>query len=92
MRVEVTEEDIDRGMRHDPHCCAVARGIHRAVGLHVGDRVSVGSRDCTIQWGKARFRGEIPDEVGQFIDAFDEGFKVKPFSFELDLIEAGGYG
>lgn len=81
MRVDVTQEDIDRGKRNSCCFCPVARAIRRAMTLDVGE-VSVDGRFVII-----RCRGvySLPQAVQDFVKLFDN-FEtcVEPFSFELD--------
>jgi hypothetical protein len=82
--VEVTQEDIDKGKRGDPWCCPAARALERATGKKwsvVGPLCSrVDDRKQAI--GK---RITLPQEVFDFVRAFDGGEPVSPFSFELEV-------
>lgn len=78
VRIEVTQEDIDKG-KHGAMSCPVARATSRAFGYSVavwGDYIDV--RKTT---SKTVFCA--PGEVGRFIDAFDSGRTVKPFTFTI---------
>jgi hypothetical protein len=83
MRIEVTQEDIDNGLRGNCRQCPIALVVARSTGALY---VSVNSG---IQW--SYFRGcvspehwrRIPLEVFRFMSDFDRGRPVEPFSFEL---------
>lgn len=85
--VNVTQEDIDRGKPMDPSLCPVMYGVWRA-GLH----------PKIYAVGRSGFFGQHHDfknppliapvaAVREFIDRFDDGKKVKPFSFEIEVPE-----
>lgn len=80
-KILVTQEDIDKGRRHDPHQCAVAKAVRRTVAnkkvVSVTTRIYVGDKAMLI----------LPEKVKDFIQKFDSvGRKaVKPFSFTLVL-------
>jgi hypothetical protein len=76
MRVDVTQEDIEEGARGDCNFCPVARAIRRAFPTK---SVFVGAN--TIGVGGERL--EMPDDVDEFVCAFDSYCDVYPFSFEL---------
>jgi len=78
MKIEVTEEDIKAGWRNALYC-PVALALDRATNQdwHVSaDHLS----PCI---GENYDKSEIPARVRRFIRAFDQGKKVRPFSFEL---------
>jgi hypothetical protein len=82
VRIEVTEEDIDRGKPEDRCACPVARAVRRAVGIPTSvamDKIVV---DYATPW-----QTEIwtPDEVSIFVELFDIGGAVEPFAFELEF-------
>jgi hypothetical protein len=78
MKIEVTQEDIDRGIPEDPTSCPVARAVRRAfpdakqIGVDYGE-VVVDDNEWIVNAGTAIF-----------IEDFDRGDKVEPFVFELD--------
>lgn len=80
--VEVTQDDLDAGCQKSQTFCPVALALRRLTH----DHVSVGSvwiygsdPDGTVLW-------EIvtPGVVMGFIDSFDRGEEVKPFTFTVD--------
>lgn len=75
MRIEVTQEDIDKGTPRNCADCPVAIAASRALG----ERVEVGRTFMST----ANRSYWIPREVRNFITSFDSRDTVQPFSFEL---------
>ena len=70
IKVEVTQEDIEKGKKRDSSCCPVALACKRVVNLtwsEVFQRVGYNYDRIISRW----------------IGKFDRGEKVEPFSFEL---------
>ena len=81
MRIEVTQEDIDKGVKENCVKCPVALSLRR---LFPGEwEVDVG--DDAIYAGGNWYTP--PDEAQEFIAKFDAGEPVAPFSFDVDLPE-----
>jgi hypothetical protein len=81
-RIEVTAEDIADGDPHDSEHCPVALALRRGTGarwLVDADRLLDAETD--LEWTP-------PNRVTKFVEAFDSGMKVKPFSFEVDYGDA----
>lgn len=80
--VEVTAEDIAKGVKEDCGACPVALALRRAgLGRAMVDGTS-------ISWSFGVSGGgdvECPCHVAEFIESFDEGDDVEPFSFQLTL-------
>ena len=80
MRIEVTQEDIDNGEKRKCDTCAVAIAAHRAfkdcIILVDGEQMDV------IRNGKWKVI-DLPDSATRFIEDFDAGRPVQPFSFEV---------
>ncbi len=85
MKIHVTQKHIDEGMRE--HCGnnPIAKAIKEATK---SDEVFVGHYG--IGYGK-RERGYFkhvipitPPAIREFMDRFDEGLPVAPFTFELE--------
>lgn len=76
MKIQVTQNDIDKGKRCDNTLCPVALALNRK---GVFARVSM----CFI---RARGRiAEIPEHVSELIFQFDHGLDVAPFEFEVEF-------
>jgi hypothetical protein len=81
--VEVTDADIQHGVRDDSfHCVvavAIARTIPEAAYFNVNDK--------TIRFSlvnqRKRLRYVTPDKVSQYVTAFDAGDVLHPFTFQL---------
>lgn len=78
LKIEVTQDDIDRGICQSPTRCAVARAIRRITGKRY---VEVNADQTLVGQD---FNTELPKKAQDFIHRFDEDKKkVKPFSFVL---------
>lgn len=81
IRVDVTEADIRTGVKGDMCNCPIAIAIKRAIGcsgVHV-DGMWIEVHEPFESWRQYR----TPDVVDAFIDRFDAGQPVAPFSFVL---------
>ena len=80
MKIVVTQNDIEQGVRYKACACPVALAIKRRT-----------SRECEVAGRYMVFLSnlntehDLPTPVHKFVVAFDMGKPVKPFSFELDL-------
>jgi hypothetical protein len=84
---DVTQDDIDQGRPRDCYNCPVARSVVRTLGLGpAADEWTVGSW-VIAGWLRDRQVVSVPApiRVCRFIDEFDRGQPVEPFSFELEL-------
>lgn len=78
MLIKVTQEDINKGKKHNCNECPVALAIKRIIN------------DKYIKTHKANLSIDsvwypLPSIVVKFISDFDKGIMVKPFEFELNL-------
>ena len=85
-RIQVTQEDIERGERDQSCRCPVARALKRHFGI----------KAAVFRWNgrmSVKFVGRgdkvgpilvLPDEADNFVYAFDNGHPVSPFEFELE--------
>ena len=85
LKVEVTQAHIDKGGGTQP--C-----FHCPIALAVKD---AGIRDAAVhsQYIKYAFNGRVhfihlPEKAMFFIQHFDKGWPVQPFTFEVDAYEA----
>ena len=84
--IEVTQEDIDQGVPSHAHKCAVARAMSRSVD---------GAYSLCSFWGIHNPAGRGPcvhtakhdEAVTKFIQDFDNGKPVKPFTFTIEVPE-----
>ena len=80
MKINVTNEDIERGQQSDPHACAVARAMGRAGLDHFG---VMGSSVMVADPSGNLVSSLLPPKVRAWISDFDAGKLVTPFTFEL---------
>lgn len=86
IEVEVTDDDIRDGVKDMCRYCPIALAIRRK---HFDARVEVYPSTARF-WpsgnrsGDSMF-GDLPDEAMSFIEQFDKGKSVSPFTFKLNL-------
>ncbi|MCI0665883.1 MAG: hypothetical protein L0220_32915 [Acidobacteria bacterium] len=86
MQINVTEAIISAGLPSDNRHCPIALAINRV--LDQDYRAHIGRIICIQAWNrKVVFAIPIPDIALRFIDAFDNGEYVSPFTFDLDIPE-----
>ena len=83
VRVDVTQEDIDKGLRGNAFSCPIARAIDR---LAVCDCVEVGDDEIYLDAQGV----PMSHEALCFVSDFDSGNMVEPFHFDLALPEQAG--
>lgn len=81
LTINVTQEDIDKGIKESCFSCPVAKALRRVMSnstyIRVGNpTVTVGS--CTTQ---------LPIVASHFISKFDIDQPVSPFTFDLTLAD-----
>lgn len=77
MKIQVTQKHIDEGKPKCPNNCPVALALIDAGLLNVG---------VTPVWIRVEDKKyHAPTGVYVFVQNFDEGQKLEPFEFELDL-------
>lgn len=88
MIVEVTQSDIDNGVREDASHCPIAHAIVRAVS---GNGSSVNQLDVDAYGATVLFDDlttlvlDIPPVGQRFIEEFDEGVTVSPVTLDLNV-------
>ena len=85
MKINVTDRDIRLGKRNSNGCCPVARAICKAKRISFTENnlwnvVSVGHTQVDV---RNEHSVMLPDKVRTWINKFDSGEKVRPFSFIL---------
>lgn len=76
MKIEVTQEDIDKGLRFSSLLCPISLAVQRCLNIP----------SCKVIPGMISFGNneyDLPDPVNRFIVAFDTRRPVQPFTFEL---------
>lgn len=80
MTITVTQDDINTGRTKNCGWCPVALAVRRL--LVPGSSVSVSGTHVNISISKGLL---LPIEAQKFIDRFDRGDPVVPFTFELHI-------
>jgi hypothetical protein len=70
--IQVTQDDIDNGVRLSGKLCPIALACLRTIGMNYAEVFDL--------WG---WCNDIPTEVQDFVLAFDRDLPVQPFSFTL---------
>lgn len=81
--VDVTQDDIRDGVRGQCYRCPVARAISRLLVSTVLAQVTPGL--VVFPACGTVPPVPLPEHAGRWIDAFDGGYNVRPFSFVLDI-------
>ena len=73
-KIQITQEDIDKGIRRNASNCAIAVGLKQnfAYNISVADVIRIGNDDYQA----------TPEVVRWFVN-FDRGRPVKPITIEL---------
>lgn len=79
MKITVTQDDINKGIPLKAPRCAIARAIRRQTRRYA----SVGTETVTALGRPKAFA--TPPVAVAFIERFDAGKLVQPFSFWLDI-------
>ncbi len=88
IKIEVTQDDIDNGLQGNCISCPIGRAINRLLnqnyfGRATYDLVKIHSKpSCGVVYVYP-----MPIHGGNFITSFDKCYKVKPFSFDIDIPE-----
>lgn len=84
MKIQVTRNDIRKGIPDHPAFCPIARAIKRRTHKPVavtGDYIAIFYRKQVATGYNTSIKVEA------FIHDFDIGEKVKPFTFELEYLK-----
>lgn len=81
-QVDVTQEDIDKGIKHDAACCPIALAFRR---LYPFCMAGVYNLFFCDQDGIAIMKAPLEPEAVEFIKDFDCGKPIQPFSFTFNL-------
>lgn len=83
MIIEVTQEDIDKGKRHDCEECAVALAVKRTPLAE--QFVGIGPQHLVLREATPKSILPLPEEIIEFIAAFDRGEAVQPVTFDIPV-------
>ena len=81
VRINVTQRDIERGIRFTSYTCPIAWAARRHPEL----------KGCLVAPDSLAFDNSgwvwvpLPEKACGFVDSFDGGRPVQPFSFTLEL-------
>ena len=79
LRVEVTAEDIAKGVRNTCDRCPIALALS-ALGV-----IEPFVDGYAVEFGNCEEQVRTPEVASAFIEAFDLGNPVEPFTFEIDV-------
>ncbi|QIG58199.1 hypothetical protein SEA_SKOG_47 [Gordonia phage Skog] len=74
----MTQEDIDNGVGV-PEWCPIALAIRRKRGV---DDAAVDDHQILVRRNQRASSYRVPQRVHDFVNAFDAGLDVEPFTFE----------
>jgi hypothetical protein len=81
MIIQVTQKDIDKGLKSSCYECPIAHAFKRKVKIRYGFAVNADSIDHFTKDTKWYIYA-LPKEAKKFIQRFDRDQPVKPFTFE----------
>lgn len=94
IEVNVTQEDIDRGVRYNCTYCPIAKAMYRLVAFDLTSNDNYLTIDNCVRLIEARGYGslskyiiKLPTIAHRFIAAFDLGYACEPFKFGLIIPE-----
>lgn len=84
MKLEVTQEMIDRSIRRDVFHCPISTCISEAIGkpVMVAPGYVVSAPSCSMV---APVVVKLPVEARNLIRRFDNGKRVEPITFDIDI-------
>jgi len=90
LKINVTAEDIRAGVSGESDACPIARAALRAL-TEAGEYVNVSAVRAALHVQHLDATGKtrdwrcfgLPPEAAAFVDAFDAGSPVEPFTFEV---------
>lgn len=81
IKIEVTQNDLNNGVR----CAGWQCPVHLALWRATGQRWDVGVRSATAIEGSPKRTIQFSDEVCALIYDFDNGLPVRPITFEVEI-------
>jgi len=81
VKIEVTQDDIDRAIRNDSARCVAVQAIARTLKEASGVRVD--TQTVRFRVGEERYQYLTPASCAAYVVDFDAGDKIEPFSFTL---------
>ncbi|QGJ92041.1 hypothetical protein SEA_KEELAN_77 [Gordonia phage Keelan] len=83
MKVEVTQEDIELGVRGRSHLCPISRAIQRKRGVKSASTTPWITN--VVRPGRGLSTYQLPKVASEFVLAFDTNKPVEPFTFVTKL-------
>ena len=76
VKVEVTKEDLEKGIEDSNTCCPVALALRRVLAPNTSG-ISVGGYKVNFNPGDPHIYGylDVPSNLRMFITSFDSGYK-----------------
>ena len=87
MKIEVTQKDIDKGLKSTCYYCPIALAFKRKIKSEIALGVAVNAKNVHHFHEKSWHRYDLPKEAKKFIQRFDSDQPVKPFTFEIKKIK-----
>lgn len=84
-RVDVTQDDIDQGVRNNSETCAIGRALARATGCRMDIDDAEYIYPTRLKGFKVNAEKAARLRINNFIQNFDAGNPVEPFSFGLEV-------
>jgi hypothetical protein len=86
MKITVTQEHIDKGVRVNGYSCPITLALRDAGFV----RPCVGIHRCYVSkkrfwFGYSRYDGTLPSNAVEFVRNFDVCNPVEPFTFEIEM-------
>lgn len=91
VKINVTQDDIDKGQINNCNLCPIALAIKRILKINSYNTIFVSSVIKLLRyWNMEIQKYEVisPRSVKRFIQRFDQGKSVKPFNFFLTVPDA----
>jgi hypothetical protein len=95
VKIEVRKADIEAGVKGNCQMCPIARAAIRAgfPAVGVGGELTVAKSVAAVKRsinGETTYKdivetASLPEKAHTFIEKFDDGYKVKPFSFFVNF-------
>lgn len=82
LKIDVTAEDIAKGIQNDCEACPIALALSRAVPG--ADFIEVDG-DANYELDDVTYYARFPESAKNFVTRFDAGETVEPFTFEAEF-------
>jgi hypothetical protein len=86
IKIEVTQDDINKGERGNARFCPIARACSRIIPNSSKPSIA-GGRWNYVNVNNIERRFNVPDFVNDFINDYDLNNPVTPIEFDIDIPE-----